>query len=71
MVLKSTLKMSMNVILIPIKYLKGGKDNFPFLLFPQKEGWAPKNCCFPIVVLEKTLGLGESLGLQGDQTSQS
>ena len=38
MVLKSTLKMSMNVILIPIKYLKGGKDNFPFLLFPQKEG---------------------------------
>ena len=33
-----------------------------------KEGWAPKNWCFWIVVLEKTW---ESLGLQGDQTSQS
>ena len=30
-----------------------------------KEGWAPKNWCFWIVVLENTLGL------QGDQTSQS
>ena len=29
------------------------------------EGWAAKNWCFQIVVLEKTL---ESLGLQGDQT---
>ena len=33
-----------------------------------KEGWAPKNWCFPTAVLEKILG---SLGLQGDQTSQS
>ena len=33
-----------------------------------KEGWAPNNWCFQIVVLEKT---GESLGLQGNQTSQS
>ena len=33
-----------------------------------KEGWVPKNWCFQTVVLEKTL---ESLGLQGDQTSQS
>ena len=34
-----------------------------------KEGWAPKNWCFRIVLLEKTL---ESLErLQGDQTSQS
>ena len=32
-----------------------------------KESWAPKNWCFWTVVLEKTL---ESLGLQGDQTSQ-
>ena len=32
------------------------------------EGWAPKNWCFQIVVQEKTW---ESLGLQGDQTSQS
>ena len=32
-----------------------------------KEGWAPKNWCFQIVVLEKTL---ESL-LEGGQTSQS
>ena len=32
------------------------------------EGWAPKNWCFWIVVLEKTR---ESLGLQGDETSQS
>ena len=31
-----------------------------------KEGWA-QNWCFQIVVLEKTL---ESLGQQGDQTSQ-
>ena len=30
-----------------------------------KEGWAPKNWCFQIVVLEKTL-----LRQQGDQTSQ-
>ena len=30
--------------------------------------WAPKNWCFWTVVLEKTLE--ESLGLQGDQTSQ-
>ena len=34
----------------------------------QKEGWAPKNCCFLTVVLEKTW---ESLGQQGDKTSQS
>ena len=33
-----------------------------------KEGWVPKNCCFWTVVLEKTR---ESLGQQGDQTSQS
>ena len=33
-----------------------------------KEGWAPKNWCFWTAVLEKTR---ESLGLQGDQTSQS
>ena len=33
-----------------------------------QEGWAPKNCCFQIVVLEKTLW--ESLGQQ-DQTGQS
>ena len=33
-----------------------------------KEGWAPKNWCFQTVVLEKTR---ESLGQQGDQTSQS
>ena len=33
-----------------------------------KEGWASKNWCFQILVLEKTW---ESLGLQGDQTSQS
>ena len=33
-----------------------------------KESWALKNWCFWTVVLEKTL---ESLGLQGDQTSQS
>ena len=33
-----------------------------------KEGWVPMNWYFQIVVLEKTL---ESLGLQGDQTSQS
>ena len=33
-----------------------------------KEGRVPKNLCFWIVVLEKTL---ESLGLNGDQTSQS
>ena len=33
-----------------------------------KEGGVPKNWCFQIVVLEKTL---ESLGLKGDQTSQS
>ena len=32
----------------------------------QKEGWAPKNWCFPPMVLEKTW---ESLGLQGDQTN--
>ena len=32
-----------------------------------KEGWALKNWCFWIMVLEKTL---ESLGLQGDQISQ-
>ena len=34
-----------------------------------KESWMPKNWCFWTVVLEKTLG--ESLGLQGDPTSQS
>ena len=33
-----------------------------------KEGWVPKNWCFQIVVLEKTL---KSLGQQGDQSSQS
>ena len=33
-----------------------------------KESWVPKNWCFWTVALEKTL---ESLGLQGDQTSQS
>ena len=33
-----------------------------------KESWVPKNWCFWIVVLEKTL---ESLGLQGDPTSPS
>ena len=33
-----------------------------------KEGWALKKWCLWTVVLEKTL---ESLGLQGDQTSQS
>ena len=32
-----------------------------------KEGWVPKNWCLWTVVLEKTL---ESLGLQGDPTSQ-
>ena len=36
-----------------------------------KEGWAPKNWCFWTVMLEKTLGVGESLGQQGDQTSPS
>ena len=35
-----------------------------------KEGWAPKNWCFQIVVLEKTQSW-ESLRLHGDQTSQS
>ena len=42
------------------------------------EGWAVKNLCFRIVVLEKTLerrvlreDSWESLGLQGDQTSPS
>ena len=34
-----------------------------------QEGWAPKNWCFWNVVLEKDSW--ESLGLQGDQTSQS
>ena len=34
-----------------------------------KESWAPKNCCFWTVVLEKTLE--ESVKLQGDPTSQS
>ena len=34
----------------------------------RKEGWAPKNRCFQIVLLEKTW---ESIGQQGDQTSQS
>ena len=34
-----------------------------------KESWAPKNWCFWTVVLEETLL--ESLGLQGDQTTQS
>ena len=34
-----------------------------------KESWPPKNWCFWTVVLEKTLE--ESLGQQGDQTSQS
>ena len=33
-----------------------------------KEGWALKNWCFWTVVLEKSW---ESLGLEGDQTSQS
>ena len=33
-----------------------------------KESWAPKNWFFQTVVLEKTW---KSLGLQGDQTSQS
>ena len=33
-----------------------------------REGWMLKNWCFRIVVQERTL---ESLGLQGDQTSQS
>ena len=33
-----------------------------------KECWAPKNWCFWFAVLEKTR---ETLGLQGDQTSQS
>ena len=33
-----------------------------------KESWMPKNWCFWTVVLEKTL---ETLGQQGDQTSQS
>ena len=33
-----------------------------------KEGWAPKNWCFQIMVQEKTQ---EFFGLQGDQTSQS
>ena len=33
-----------------------------------KEGWAPKNWCFQIVVLENSW---ESLGQQGDQISQS
>ena len=37
-------------------------------LLIHKEGWAPKSWYLPIVVLEKTL---ESLGQQGDQTSQS
>ena len=32
-----------------------------------KESWGLKNCCFRIVVLEKSL---ESFGLWGDQTSQ-
>ena len=31
-----------------------------------KEGWMLRNCCFQIVVLEKTR---ESLGLQGDQST--
>ena len=34
-----------------------------------KESWAPKNWCFWTVVFWKEL-LRESLGLQGDQTSQ-
>ena len=36
-------------------------------MLDHKEGWLPKNWCFQIVVLEKTL---ESLGLQGDESSQ-
>ena len=35
-----------------------------------KESWVPKNWYFWIVVLENTLHW-ESLGLEGDQTSQS
>ena len=34
-----------------------------------KEGWMPKNWCFWIVVLDGGYSW-ESLGLQGDQTSQ-
>ena len=34
-----------------------------------KEGWVLKNWCFRPVLLEKTIK--ESVGLQGDQTSQS
>ena len=37
--------------------------------FNHKEGWVAKNWCFWIVVLQKTHE--ESLGLQGDQSSQS
>ena len=40
-----------------------------------KESWAPKNWCFPTVVLEKTCGAAEdaweSHGQQGDHTNQS
>ena len=43
-----------------------GKSNFPELDY--KESWALKNWYFWTVVLEKTW---ESLGLQGDPTSQS
>ena len=35
-----------------------------------KESWTPKNWCFWTVMLEKTLDW-ESLGLQGDPTTQS
>ena len=41
---------------------------FSLLFLDLQESWAPKNWFFWTVVLEET---GESLGLQGDQTSQS
>ena len=44
---------------------------FPIVMYgcelDHKESWVPKNWCFWSMVLEKTL---ESLGLQGDATSQ-
>ena len=48
MVLKSTLKMNMNVILILIKYLKGGKDNFLSYSFPKKKAERPRIVAFQL-----------------------
>ena len=54
----------------PSSQIYGFSSNHVQMLeLDHKENWAPRNWCFQIVVLEKTLW--ESLGPQGDQTSQS